>query len=190
VLVTGLGIIGNLAAQIFAAAGYHVTACDPLESRRSLAIGVGLADVRKSIGESPTGTLAPMLALECSGHEQAAVDCCRAVSKGGEVVLVGVPWKKRTELAAFEVTHAVFHRYVHLRSGWEWELPYHPSDFRHGSTAGNLAAAMDWIASGRVRVEPLFSTVSPTEAQRVYDSLYRQEGGFLSAVFDWREMSH
>jgi threonine dehydrogenase-like Zn-dependent dehydrogenase len=187
VLVTGLGIIGNLAAQIFGAAGYRVTACDPLESRRLLAAGVGLTDLCKALEGRIDPTPAPMLAVECSGHEQAAVDCCRSIAKGGEVVLVGVPWKKRTDLAAFELLHAVFHRYVHLRSGWEWELPYHASDFRQGNTLENLAGAMDWILSDRVLVDPLQCTVSPTEAQRIYDSLYRQEGDFLSAVFDWRQ---
>ena len=38
---------------------------------------------------------------------------------GGEVVLIGVPWVKRTDLSAFDLLHAVFHRYVYLRSGWE-----------------------------------------------------------------------
>src|SRR5947209_1491064 len=37
VLVTGLGLVGHLAAKIFAACGYEVTACDPSPVRREFA---------------------------------------------------------------------------------------------------------------------------------------------------------
>ncbi len=109
VVVTGLGPVGNLAAQIFQAAGYAVTAVDPVASRRTLAKQVGLTDVQETV---PAIEVA--LAVECSGHEQAVLDCCQHVRKRGEVVLVGVPWRKRSELSAFDLLHAVFHRYAVL----------------------------------------------------------------------------
>jgi NADPH:quinone reductase-like Zn-dependent oxidoreductase len=48
VLVLGLGLVGNLAAQLFQAAGYVVTAVDPNASRRQLAERCGIGDVRPS----------------------------------------------------------------------------------------------------------------------------------------------
>ena len=69
VLVTGLGLVGNLAAQVFALCGYEVIAVDPLDSRRELAQRAGLKDVRAAV----------------------PLDGCKAVRKLGEVVLVGGP---------------------------------------------------------------------------------------------------
>ena len=74
VLVTGLGPVGNLAAQIFSACGYSVTAVDPVEIRRETARRSGLDDVRASIAEgAPDITGEVALHVECSGHEQAAL---------------------------------------------------------------------------------------------------------------------
>jgi threonine dehydrogenase-like Zn-dependent dehydrogenase len=186
VLVTGLGLVGHLAAKIFASCGYEVTACDPSASRRQMAEASGIRRVLPAVPLDEPGFAGEVaLAVECSGHEQGALDGCRAVRKRGEVVLIGAPWQRRTELSAHELLHAVFHRYVTLRSGWEWELPLHATDFRTGSIYGNLAAALCWLAEGRVSVDGLYSLVPPQEAQRAYQDLLHQRAERLAVVFDW-----
>ena len=188
VLVTGLGPVGNLAAQIFSACGYLVAAVDPVESRRETARRSGLADVRASIAEgAPDITGEVSLHVECSGHEQAALDGCKCVRKRGEVVLVGVPWEKRTEISSFDLLHAIFHRYVVLRSGWEWEVPLQPTDFRGNSISGNYAAAMAWIAAGKIKTDGLATCYSPERAQEVYSGLLAQTLPTPAAIFDWRQ---
>ena len=188
VLVTGLGPVGNLAAQVFASCGYEVTAVDPTGARRDGAMKAGLADVRASIADGPvdiTGHVA--LHVECSGHEQAVLDGCRTVRKRGEVVLVGVPWTRRTEIYSFDLLHAIFHRYVVLRSGWEWEVPRQPQDFRGSSLAENYAAALRWLADGRITVDHLGALYTPDRAQEVYAGLLAQSLPTPAALFDWRE---
>ncbi len=189
VIVTGLGPVGHLAAQIFQASGYEVTACEPVALRRELASRVGIADVREAVPlDDPALADNVALVVECSGHEQAVLDGCRIVRKGGEVVLVGVPWHRRTDITAHEILHAVFHRYVVLRSGWEWEIPFPARDFARGSIFGNIAGALRWLAEGRVRVDGLYAELAPGEAQDVYRRL--AEGRFekLAAVLDWRRL--
>lgn len=187
VLVTGLGPIGNLAAQIFSACGYCVTAVDPVESRRETARRCGLTDVRACIGEGgPDITDKVALHVECSGHEQAVLDGCRCVCKRGEVVLVGVPWQKRTDLSAFDLLHAIFHRYVVVRSGWEWEVPTQPTAFRGNSLHENYAAAMEWIAAGKIKIDRLATCYAPRQAQEVYSGMLDQSLPTPAAVFDWR----
>jgi len=186
VVVFGLGPVGNLAAQLFHSAGYVVTAIEPAPLRRQIAQRCGIADVRETAAPNDPGwgqTVA--LAIDCSGHEQAMLDACKIVRKRGEVVLVGVPWKRRADFQAFEIVHAVFHRYVVLRSGWEWEVPAHPRDFSSGSLHANLTAALHWIAQGRIKVDGLYRTVKPADAQAAYDDLLHQRGEHLSIVFDW-----
>ena len=186
VVVTGLGVVGNLGAQIFQSCGYRVTACDPLEDRRNLALACGVRDVRPAVpldDASLRGRVA--LVLECSGHEQAVLDGCRIARKRGEVVLVGVPWEKRTNIAAHEIIHEVFHRYAVLRSGWEWEVPRQPTDFMAGSIFGNYAAALEWLAQGRVRVDGLYEVVAPRQCQEAYRNLDERRCRALTLLFDW-----
>jgi len=188
VVVTGLGIVGNLGAQVFQASGYEVTACDPVESRRETARQMGIRNVLPAVpGDGPGVAGKVALVLECSGHEQAAVDGCKVVGRRGEGVLVGTPWRRRTDLSAHELLHAVFHNYVVLRSGWEWELPRQPTAFRTGSIFANLGAALGWLAEGRVRVDGLYSKVPPREAQQAYQDLLHMRGKHLTAVFDWTD---
>jgi threonine dehydrogenase-like Zn-dependent dehydrogenase len=185
VLVTGLGPVGHLAAQGFAAAGYRVTATDPVAERRHWLTTKGGVEVLERVAPDAGFDLA----IECSGHEQAALDACRSVRKGGEVVLVGVPWSRRTDLHAFELLHAVFHRYVVLRSGWEWQVPLQRREFDGGSILENYAAALRWLTEGRVNVAGLYDVADPHDCQKVYQGLLHQTGSSLAVVFDWTALA-
>lgn len=188
VLVTGLGLVGHLAAKIFASCGYEVIACDPLESRRRIALRSGIRPVLPAIPlQDPHVVGQVALVLECSGHEGAALEGCRVVRKRGEVVLIGTPWRQQTDLPAHKLVQAVFHHYAVLRSGWEWELPLQPTDFLTNSIFGNLAAALQWLADGRIQVDGLYTLVPPRQAQQAYQSLLRRQGDRLAVVFDWTD---
>ena len=190
VVVTGLGPVGYLAAQIFAACGYEVLACDPVAARRGVARAAGIGRVTAAPPlDDPLWAGQTALVVECSGHEQAVVDGCHLVQKRGEVVLVGVPWQRRTALTAHDVLHAVFHRYVVLRSGWEWELPLRPTEFHDGSIWGHMAAALRWLAEGRIRVEGAYGVMSPRDCQAAYQALAHRPGTDLTIVFDWGRLA-
>lgn len=186
VLITGLGIIGHLAAQNFAACGYQVIACDPAPARQAIATRQGIHHVRASVPlDDPTLTDKVALVIDCSGHEQAVLDGCKIVKKRGEVVSTATPWQRRTELYAHELLHTIFTRYVVLRSGWEWELPLQATDFRTNSIYGNLTAAMQWIAEGRVNVTGLAALAPPDQANAAYRELQGQPAQHLTTLFDW-----
>jgi threonine dehydrogenase-like Zn-dependent dehydrogenase len=181
--------VGHLAARIFDRCGYEVTAVDPLESRRRLATETGLPDVREAVpveDEAVAGHVA--LVLECSGHERAVLDACKTVCRLGEVVLVGVPWIRRTDLTAHDVLDLVFHRYVLLRSGWEWDLPRHDDTFCTSSLYGNFAAALRWLGEGKITVGGLYDVASPRDAQAAYQSLLNHNTDRLTVVFDWARL--
>lgn len=190
VLVTGLGPVGHLAAQMFQAAGYNVLGYDPDGGRRQLAVAGGVRQVCEILpfGEAQwEGKFA--LVVECSGHEQSALDACRLVRPRGEVVLIGCPWRKRTDLSAHDLLHAIFHKYVVVRSGWEWEVPRHETDFRCGSIQANISAALEWLRDGRVRVSGHYSTYQPSECQAAYDALLAGREKQLAVVFDWTKLT-
>ena len=84
-----------------------------------------------------------------------------------------------------ELLHAVFYRFVVLRSGWEWELPGSAEEFRTGSRLENFAAGMRWMQEKRIDVEDLYTLVSPAEAQTVYQDLQHNRAKRLFSIFKW-----
>jgi hypothetical protein len=81
----------------------------------------------------------------------------------------------------------VYRNYVVLRSGWEWELSVHETEFRCKSIFGNLDAARRWLSEGHVQVDELYTRMSPRECQRAYRNLLQQRTEQLAVVFDWTE---
>jgi NADPH:quinone reductase-like Zn-dependent oxidoreductase len=186
--VSGLGAVGHFAAKVFAAAGYRVTGWDPVPSRRDLmppSVTV-LADAPSPLPVERLGSTAGFeLILECSGHDGAVMAAVQAVRSRGEVVLVGAPWRRYTDATAHDLLDHVFHRYVVLRSGWEWEVPARPAPFAHGSASANIALALDWLAAGTVSTDGVGQVVSPEQAQEVYASYADRSARWVTTVFDW-----
>jgi len=188
VLITGLGLVGNLAAQNFANCGYDVIACEPIEQRRKIAQQCGLKNVLPAVPVDDLDIAGKVgLVVDCSGHEQAALDGCNVIRKRGEVVLIATPWRRYTEIYAHTILHAIFHKYVVIRSGWEWELPRQPTDFRTNSIQGSFAGALNWLAEGRIHVDSLYTQIAPREAQQAYQSLLHKTSEGLTYVFDWTD---
>ncbi|MCB0107950.1 MAG: zinc-binding dehydrogenase, partial [Caldilineaceae bacterium] len=122
VLVTGLGPVGNLGAQIFQACGYDVIVVDPDPTRQELAQHVGLNRVFGNVPkDDPAIAKQVALQLECSGHEQAAVDGCHILQPYGELSQIGAPWAQRNDATAHELLRLIFFNYLTVRSGWEWQ---------------------------------------------------------------------
>lgn len=189
VLITGAGPVGFLAAQMFALSGYDVLVAEPNAVRRHWVEQSGIRSVfAKTPFEDASigGTVA--LVVECSGHEQAVLDACHVVRKRGEVVLVGVPWHRQTDIFAHELLSLVFHKYVVLRSGWEWELPHRATDFSPHSIHAGFDAALRWLAEGRIRTDGLITQTDPRDAQYVYQDLLHRRAEGLFTVFDWTQI--
>ena len=121
ILITGLGLVGHLAAKNFQACGYEVYACDPVASRRQIASETGIHNVLDAVpSENSDLTGQFHLAIECSGHEQALLDAAGAVRKRAEVVCIASPWRRYTDLLIHDLHRLIFFNYVTIRSGWEW----------------------------------------------------------------------
>ena len=197
--IGGAGPVGYLAAHLFRLGGYRVFVAepDPLRRERVLASGIEAVFATMPLDNSELfGSVA--LVVDCSGHEQAVLDACRMVRQGGEVVLVGVPWRRRSDASAHELLDAVFGGFVHLRSGWEWELPLLRQPFRWEELTGGynnsahsiisgLTHAVRWLGEGRFPVEGLFRHARPERADEIYRALRAGEVGQPFVVFDWRD---
>jgi threonine dehydrogenase-like Zn-dependent dehydrogenase len=124
------------------------------------------------------------------------VDACEVAATGAEVVLVGTPWARTTEVYAQQILKAVFYRLLTLRSGWEYEIPLRRMPFSHGghnldysnarhTVFSGYEKALAWLAAGRIPLAGLVRTVSPRDAAAVYRSLQRRDAEELFLVWDW-----
>lgn len=197
VVITGAGPVGFLAAQLFHAFGYRVTVIDPDPVRRAQVVASGISDCR-AVMPLEDADLARKVALvvDCSGHEGAVLDGCKIARRMGEVVLVGVPWRKLTDTTAHDVMNAVFFNLVTLRSGWEWQLPIQSKGFvweellegynnAPHSIMGGFAQALDWLAEKRFALDGMFHTAMPNDPAALYESIARREIAEPFIVLDW-----
>ncbi|MAE63543.1 MAG: dehydrogenase [Phycisphaeraceae bacterium] len=187
VMITGLGPVGFLGTQIFRRSGYDVLACDPDERRVEYARRAGIEHVYTQVPlDDPRFAKTVNLVVECSGHEQAALDACNMVRVRGEVVLVGAPWERKADIQAFDLLRAVFNNFVVLRSGWEWEVPLDETfRFQHHTILKNYETAMQWLKQDSVYLDGLRDIVAPRDCQQAYQKCLTHETNGLFSIFDW-----
>ncbi len=185
VFIAGLGPVGYLAAMQFKIAGFEVFASDLDERRCAFSREAGIHIIKPG---AETENLEAILAIDCSGHEAAVMQCADALRRCGELVLVGVPWKQHTDISAHAVLDKVFHKYIHLRSGWEWELPTAPGHFAQTrNIRDDFAVCLRWLDEGRIPLpEELIGLCDPHACNDVYQGHLNHSHQHLCSVFDWR----
>lgn len=191
VLVIGAGLVGNFAAQLFRLAGADVMLADlsdlRLERARKCGIertcNVGTDSLQDVVNEwtKDQGVRISVEAIGISEVIAQAVDC---TARYGEVILLGSPRAHAT----FDVTPMLLR--IHLEAirmigALEWRWPQHETE-RSRDLDSNYRLLADWIADGRLAVEPLLThQARPEDCQMIYDGLTGQREEFLGAVFDW-----
>jgi threonine dehydrogenase-like Zn-dependent dehydrogenase len=188
--VVGLGLVGNLGAQVMQAAGMIVTGFDLEPARRELAArcGIATADPRESDAIQPIHRLV----LEASGSARGAVAALALTKLGGEVSLVGTPWVADPNVPSKDILEAVHFRYITLRSGWEWQLPLFDEATRasgvhqRGSVVESTMYAFELLRQGKVRVgELLTHRFSPEDCQVAYEGAVDRKSEQLGTIFVW-----
>ena len=114
------------------------------------------------------------------------MDAANAVRKRGEVVCIATPWRQFTDIPVHDLHRLIFFNYLVIRTGWEWELPRQPEDFRVNSVFENIGGALGWLADGRVSVDNIFTTYDPERCQQAYQDLLHKQTDRLAVVFDWQ----
>jgi 2-desacetyl-2-hydroxyethyl bacteriochlorophyllide A dehydrogenase len=188
VAVIGLGLVGNLAAQVFAASGMRVNAFDLAEHRRDIARQCGIEAVHEG-GATGEFRQQHRLVIEATGSAKALAGSIDLAAAGGEIVMIGAPWGgSANSVPSSELTRLIFFRFLRLRSGSEWEIPRLPQPLAPGSNYQNSVTALDWLARERIRVEPLIThRVTPQGVPAAYAGLRDQPNAYLGVVIDWRK---
>lgn len=199
--VVGLGIVGNLGAQLGREAGYHVVGVGRSQLRSERAAQCGIDPILEGSAEEIsrrvrdlTGGHGCRFVLDTSGTSGGVSKATAIAAAGGTISLVGVPWETDTAITLSSVLQPMFSRYLKIQGGWEWDLPLHakPDDtpapmipFRH-SVEANARYAVELIRCGSVVTDPLVTQVlEPERAQEAYDGLATRRDEYLGVVFDW-----
>jgi 2-desacetyl-2-hydroxyethyl bacteriochlorophyllide A dehydrogenase len=191
VLVIGMGLVGNFAAQLFRMAGAEVMVADLSDARLDRARACGIdrtvnpaeGDLDEAVMDWTEGK-GVHIAVEAIGISEAVSQAVMVTRRHGEVILLGSPRARAT----FDVTPMLLR--IHLEAirmigSLEWRWPQHETERARDLTT-NYRQIVDWIARGELAVEPLMTHVaSPEECQRMYDGLTQAPDEYLGVVFDW-----
>lgn len=182
-VVTGLGLVGLLAAQLLIAQGGTVIGIDPNPQRRALAEAMG-ATVLDAAGDvvaaadrltRGAGVDGVVICASTSSSEPVhqAAQMCR---KRGRIVLVGVTGLEldRADFYEKELTFQVSASYGPGRYDDAYEaggMDY-PAGFVRWTAGRNMEAVLDLMASGRLDVAALITHEFPFEdAATAYEAL-------------------
>ncbi len=192
VLVVGMGLVGNFAAQIFQLAGADVMAADLSDFRLDKArecgldrrVNSGRADLKDAV-MAWTGGLGARIVVEAIGISEVIAEVSLLARPLGEIILLGTP----RAYGVFDATPMLLH--IHMNSlrmigSLEWTWPQHPTHRARDITA-NYRLLLEWIADGRIETRPMLTHLaSPADCQSIYEGLTSSKEEYIGAVFDWR----
>ena len=193
VVVFGLGLVGNLAAQLFQLDGARVIGIDPVPARRELARRVGIqrvtGDDMSTIVEQLRDTTGggAQTVVEAVGHAGVAETAIHAAAPYGELILLGSPRAPvTTDLNEF--LQPVHKSWVTIKGALEHRLPVNPTTRGHPrSIAGNARTILNLVSSGRLRLAELISHRLPaSQIGAGYDGLLNQPDHYWGVALDWR----
>jgi 2-desacetyl-2-hydroxyethyl bacteriochlorophyllide A dehydrogenase len=196
VLITGLGLVGNLAAQLALLQGAEVFAADLSAERRACANECGIAvtidagkpnwaqEVRRLAG--PRGVTT---AIEATGLSPIITDTIPLMSQSGEIILLGTP-RAPFETNATEIySHIHLPGFISIKGALEWRYPTFRNEFVKHSVERNSEIILELIASGRIRVEPLYThRLRPEDAAKAYVGLRERKDEYIGVAFDWTDV--
>lgn len=194
VAVFGLGVIGNIAAQLYQIAGAKVIALDPVGKRCELARESGIDTVLdlkpgeqlEAIMERTAGKGAD-ITVDAAGHSAVIQQCLKATRLFGQAILLGTP------RAPYEGNMSESFRLIHqkglvVRGAHQWRLLAADAREVKHSVAWAFRTMFDLIGSGTLHVAPLRShVVTPDQAPQAYTGLSSDRNNYWGVVFDWRD---
>ncbi len=191
VLVTGLGIIGNMAAQLFKLSGARVFGSDIDSNRRQMAEHCGIPtlnpmdpDYKENLLKITKGQ-GMQVVVEATGNPAVVNQSLEAACECGQVILLGSP-RGMVQLNLYS--------YVHVKGitilGAHERMQRMNTKNRGGKwdRIANTNFVIEAIKDGRLVVSPLITDIiKPIEAANMYKTLLEGNKHSLGIVVDWQD---
>ncbi len=193
VAVFGLGIVGNLASQMFRARGCRVIAVDPIQVRRQRAAEVGISTLGGSSPEEVQDQIMDLtdgqgadLVIEAVGHSAVCMQALAATRRFGQLVILGTP-RAPVEGNLTDFLGEVHYRSIRVLGALEWRYPMYPAINADMSQFEKQRMVFDWLAEGRIQLEPLIShCLPPASIAEAYEGLLHKKEEFFGVALQWK----
>jgi len=184
-LVLGLGLVGNLAAQLYAASGMDPIGVDVAPNRLEIAKACGIRDaicsgprLEEAVAKVCPGGK-PALVVEATGIPALVSQALALVRPMGQVALLGST-RGTVELDVYRQLHRSGVKLVGAHEGLQKSGGF-------ASRRSTTQHALRLIERGALKIEPLLTDVFPPEqAEEAYEMLLACKDACLGALFDWR----
>ena len=192
VVVFGLGLVGNLASQMFRIQGCRVIGVDPVAERRKLAERCGIAHTVGGSAEAAqaeiqeiTGGELGNITVDAVGHSSVVMQALRATANHGQLIILGSP-RVSVHGDLTDLLSETHLRWITIRGALEWCVPMYPDIGNRTSQFGKQQTIFDWMARGELQVEPLIShRLNPEQIKQAYDGLLNEPDVYTGVVLDW-----
>jgi len=198
VLVTGLGAIGNLAAQLAELQGAEVLALDRIPNRVEAAKACGVVGA-EVVREGPVSealeralTNKPVQVLiDATGSAAVLEAYIPFLGPSAQVIVLGSPRQPyQTNLTGFLQYFQLLPLNAELKGALEFIYPTHPSPFHKHSITRNAEVVMQLMLQNRLHTSPLLTQVlRPEEASEGYKGLRERPQDYLGVLIDWTQMA-
>lgn len=196
VAVTGLGLVGNMAAQLAGLQGGRVIGIDLSEKRAAMArhcgiettLNPGKDQLAESVLRMTEGRGVQAL-IEATGVPKVFADNIGLVGKLGEAILLGSPrGESHGDLTALlNHSHLWNKGCVTIKGAHEWRINVQEHEQSKHSMVRNSRIVLDLIRSRKLKIEPLLThTVSPMESPKAYEGLRNDKENYIGVVIDWK----
>ena len=193
VVVFGLGVVGNLASQLYGAIGCRVIAVDPVAERRALAAQVGIAD---QLGGSPeevqelilemTGGIGADIVVEAVGHSAVCMQALQATRQHGQLVILGTP-RAQVDGNLTDFFGEMHYRSIRVLGALEWQFPMYPAINTETSQFQKQKMIFEWLEDGRIQLEPLIShRMHPEGIEEAYQGLLHRKDTYTAVALEWK----
>jgi threonine dehydrogenase-like Zn-dependent dehydrogenase len=197
VVVIGLGLVGNFAAQLFQLAGARVLGLDISPRRLDVARACGIRELFDSSGGDPVAAVREWsgdgqgaeVVVEAIGRSELVMQAVEMTRRFGETILLGSP-RARVTADVTPMLTRIHVLAIRMIGALEWTYPVPATTERARFTIeANYRQLLEWIRAGRLVVDPLIShVVSPRDCQAAYDGLTRRRDEYTAVVFDWSKL--
>lgn len=199
IVVTGLGLIGLLTAQMLVANGCKVIGIDLDPEKCCLAQGFGVQtlnprdgiDVVKSVLELTNGVGSDGVIITASAKGNTIIkEAAQMSRKRGRIILVGVTGLdiSRADFYEKELSFQVSCSYGPGRYDTDYEFKGidYPLAFVRWTEQRNFSAILDAISSGKLKVAPLVTeTIMLTDYKKIYEGIGQSKS--IATILDYGE---
>ena len=193
VVVSGLGSIGNLAAQLAQLQGETVIATDISDARIEIANKCGikntvniskasLPEVIKSVG----GKEKANCWIDASGQSVVIEKSLEHIENNGKLILLGSPRAEYRSDLTYLLRKIHLIENIHIKSALKFLFPTLKTEFNKHSIERNSEIIMDLMNSGRLIIKPFYThKVKPQDAPAAYFGLRDKPDEYVGVVIDW-----